>query len=141
MRTTPTEPARDGAPAGGAARPPWRAWLLAGAALAAAALVLRVASFSDDPNRTICVFRRLTHHDCATCGMTRALALLVRGDVRGALARHPLSLPLAAEGVALWLLAPLAFVRQWQPSAALRDRWLLAHALAFLGLWVVRLLR
>jgi Protein of unknown function (DUF2752) len=121
-------------------RAPWRVWLLAGAVMLAGALALRHWTPSDDPNATICLFRRWTHHDCATCGMTRALALLARGDVRGALARHPLSVPLAAEAAALWLLAPLAFARGWRFPAELRDRWLVAHALAFLGLWVVRLL-
>ena len=45
------------------------------------------------------------------------------------------------ELVLLWLLAPLAMIRGWRPSGAWRDRWLLAHAAAFLGLWVVRLMR
>ncbi len=66
-----------------------------------AALVLRAWMPSDDPATTICLFRRLTHHECATCGMTRALALLVRGDWAGAFARHPLAIPLALEAIAL----------------------------------------
>ena len=121
-------------------RPPWRAWLLAGALLLAGAIALRLWTPSDDPNATICIFRRLTHHDCATCGMTRALARLTHGDLAGATAYHPLSVPLAVECVGLWLLAPLAFKHRWRPTSALRDRWLLAHAFAFLALWGVRLL-
>jgi hypothetical protein len=128
------------APAAAAGRAPWRAWLLAGALMLAGAITLRLWTPSNDPNATICVFRRLTHHDCATCGMTRAMARLAHGDLRGATALHPLSVPLAAECIGLWLLAPVAFTRGWRPTNAARDRWLLAHALAFLALWAVRLL-
>jgi len=117
----------------------WLAWALAGGAMLGGALVLRVWRFSNDPNATICLFRRLTHHDCATCGMTRALALLARGDLAGAFARHPLAPPLAAEALLLWLAAPIAIARGTLPAPALRDRWLIAHAGAFLLLWVVRL--
>jgi hypothetical protein len=154
MRTTPTDapsvaPARSAAalaalPGPGATRiatrSPWAAWAMAGGALIALALALRAWAPGDDPGQTLCLFRQLTHHDCATCGMTRALAHLARGDVRGAMARHPLALPLAAEALALWLAAPLAIARGWRPSGAWRDRALLAHASAFLGVWLVRLL-
>ncbi len=104
-----------------------------------AALVLRAWMPSDDPATTICLFRRLTHHECATCGMTRALALLVRGDWAGAFARHPLAIPLALEGVALWIAAPVALARGARVPGRVRDGWLLAHAGAFLALWVARL--
>ncbi len=133
MLTTRTE-----APA--APRAPWLAWALAGFAMLAAVAVLRAWTPSDDPNATICLFRRLTHHECATCGLTRAFSRLAHGDWRGAFARHPLAPPLALEFAALWLAAPLAWARGWRVPPGLRDRWLLAHAGAFLGLWVVRLL-
>ncbi len=128
------------APTTAAGPAPWRTWLLVGALILGGAIALRLWTPSDDPNATICIFRRLTHHDCATCGMTRAMALIVRGDLRGATAYHPLSVPLAAECVGLWLIAPVAFTRGWRPTNAQRDRWLLAHAVAFLALWGVRLL-
>lgn len=128
-------------PAAPRARSPWLAWALAGLAGVAALLVLRAWSPGDDPDGTICLFRRLTHHDCATCGMTRAFARLARGDVAGAAARHPLAVPLAIEFAALWLAAPLAIARRWRVPPAWRDRWLLAHAAAFLAVWAVRLLR
>jgi len=105
----------------------------------AAMLVLRAWTPSDDPNATICLFRRLTHHDCATCGMTRALSRLARGDLAGAFARHPLAPPLALEALLLWLAAPFAFTRGRRLPDRVRDRWLLAHAAAFLLVWIVRL--
>ena len=106
-----------------------------------AVLVLRAWTPSDDPAATLCIFRRLTHHECATCGMTRAMALLAHGDVRGAFARHPLAPPLALEIALLWLATPVAIVRGLRVPPTLRDRWLLAHAGAFLILWAARLVR
>jgi hypothetical protein len=146
MPISPIEPgaAPIATPFAGAAASPWRSpwlgWALAGVAALAAALVLRAWMPPDDPRYTICIFRRLTHHDCATCGMTRAFALLVRGEWRGAFLRHPLAPPLALELLLLWLATPIALVRGWRVPPTARDRWLLAHAGAFLGLWAVRLL-
>jgi hypothetical protein len=37
-----------------------------------------------------CLFRWATGHACLGCGLTRACQALVRGDVRGAFAHHPL---------------------------------------------------
>ncbi len=87
----------------------------------------------------MCVFRRLTHHDCATCGLTRALAHLARGDWHGAAARHPLALPLAGEIVLAWLAAPIAFARGWRWRDAWTMRVMWAHVAAFVGVWLVRL--
>ncbi|HTR96601.1 MAG TPA: DUF2752 domain-containing protein [Candidatus Acidoferrales bacterium] len=141
MRTIRTERASGPGPSSARLAGGWRAWALAGVVLAAAALVLHAWTPSDDPAQTLCLFRRLTGHDCATCGMTRALALLAKGDVRGSLARHPLALPLAAEVAALWLAWPFAIRARRLPPGLWRERWLLVHASAFLGVWAVRLLR
>lgn len=107
--------------------------------MVAALFVLRAWTPSNDPNATLCIFRRLTHHDCATCGMTRAFAHLAHGDWRGAFALHPLAPPLALELVLLWLAAPFAIRRGLEVPPRVRDRWLLGHAAAFLLLWAVRL--
>jgi hypothetical protein len=117
----------------------WRAWLLAGAAGLAAWLVLAVWTPPDDAAWTTCLFRRVTHFDCATCGMTRALSLLAHGDVRGSLARHPLAAPLAAEAALLWLLAPLALACNWRPPERWVTHWAAAHLVLVLAAWVVRL--
>lgn len=122
-------------------RSPWSAWLLAGALLLAVGLVLFVWNPGDDPAETLCLFRRLTHHDCATCGLTRSLAHLVRGDLAGAFARHALGPPLALELVLLWLAWPVAIVRRVRVPGYWGERWLLAHAAVFLAYWVVRLTR
>jgi hypothetical protein len=81
----------------------------------------------------------VTHLPCATCGLTRSFAHLAAGDLSGAFARHALGPPLAAELALLWLAAPVAIARAWRPSGALRDRWLLAHAAAFLLFGLSRL--
>ncbi len=58
----------------------------------------------------------------------------------GAFARHPLGPPLALEIALLWLLWPIAIARGVRGvPGTWRERWLLAHAAAFLALWVVRL--
>ena len=44
----------------------------------------------------LCPFRRLTGHECPTCGMTRACVAALRGDVATSFAAHPLGLPLLA---------------------------------------------
>ena len=105
----------------------------------AATAVLAAWSPPDDPAWTICLFKRLTHHDCATCGMTRALSRLAHGDLRGAFARHPLAPPLAAEAAALWLLAPVAIARRWRPRAGLVAAWGWGHLALVYGVWIARL--
>ena len=117
---------------------PWWLWLATGALGLAAWLVLAAWTPPDDAAWTLCLFRRVTHHDCATCGMTRALSLLAHGDVRGSLARHPLALPLAAEAALLWLLAPLAIRRNWRPSDRVVTRWAAAHLVVVFAVWIAR---
>lgn len=116
-------------------------WALVGVAALAAAIVLRRWMPSDDPALTVCWLRRVTHHDCPTCGMTRAAAHLVRGEWAAAIARHPLALPLVAEAAALWLAAPIAIARRWRPSGRVARVWLFAHVALLLAVWIVRALR
>jgi hypothetical protein len=40
---------------------------------------------------TVCVFKSLTGRPCLTCGTTRTLGLLFRGDLHGALLMNPLA--------------------------------------------------
>ena len=56
-----------------------------------------------------CLFKMLLHVPCPSCGSTRAVMAVFRGDVAGALCLNPLGLLLAAGLVALpvWLLADL----------------------------------
>jgi hypothetical protein len=119
----------------------WRVWLLVGAAGLGMWLILGAWTPPDDPAWTTCLFRRVTHLDCPTCGMTRALSLLAHGDLRGSLARHPMAVPLAAEAALLWLLAPLALRRGWRPQERWVRRWAVANFAALLVAWGVRLAR
>jgi Protein of unknown function (DUF2752) len=64
----------------------WLSVALAGAALA----VLWVASGHEELPRVICPFRHVTGIPCVTCGGTRALLALTRGDVQAALFWNPL---------------------------------------------------
>jgi len=127
------------ASAAGASADGWRAWRLAGAALLSGWLLLAVWTPPESAVWTTCLFRRLTHLECATCGMTRALSALAHGDLAGSLARHPLAAPLAAEAALLWLLAPLALRRDWRPRPAWVRAWAWAHAAVLLAVWAARL--
>jgi len=75
------------------------------AALALLGLVFATAlafyRFEIDRGPTVCLFRRVTGTPCPTCGLTRATALLLRGDWRAATAMHPALPMLALEGVVL----------------------------------------
>lgn len=56
-----------------------------------------------------CLFKQLFHVPCPSCGSTRAILALLRGDVAASVACNPLGLLLAA-GLAvlpLWLLTDL----------------------------------
>lgn len=59
--------------------------LLALAALTAARLLPLGGLLPD------CVFQRLTHHPCPTCGATRAITALSTGEVSEALRMNPLA--------------------------------------------------
>ncbi len=117
------------------------AWAGAGAALAAAFAWLAASRFPAGAGEPVCTFRRVTHRACPTCGMTRALACLARGDFGASFALHPLALVLTAELVVLWLL--------WGRGLARGDarriernlpRLLAANAAAFAAVWLARLL-
>ncbi len=77
----------------------------------------------------LCPYRRLTGRSCPACGTTRSIAALVRGDLRGCVAAHPLG-PLNA-----LLATDLMVHRRGRPA-------LLAPYLVLLvSLWWVRLRR
>jgi hypothetical protein len=115
------------------------AWSLSGLAGAAGALALRAwPALAQGP--PICAFRQLTHLGCPTCGLTRALASLARGDLAGSIALHPLALPVALQAIVIWALWGAGVVGE---RSILRQRaiaWIAgANALAFLATWIVRL--
>jgi hypothetical protein len=64
---------------------------------------------------TLCTFKAATGLPCMTCGGTRTLALLARGDLPGALAMNPL-VAVAFFVLVPWALADLAL---WTRGQAL----------------------
>ena len=89
-----------------------------------------------------CPFRRWTGLPCLTCGGTRAVLALCRGDLLGALAFNPLVTGSAITFVAGGLIAPIwiALGRRvpTMTSLSLRARGLLL--MAIVASWVVVLL-
>jgi hypothetical protein len=118
--------------------PRWAAWLATGIAGAVAWTFLRAGI----PNGVFpgCALREVFHVGCATCGLTRAMESLARGDVGASLAFHPLALLLAIEVGLAWLGwgAGLRRGRPWITGRiAARAAWLTAAA--GLAVWLVRL--
>lgn len=66
----------------------------------------------------LCLFHRVTGLDCPGCGMTRAFAALLRGDLGAAEALHPFSGPLLLGCVLLALLPRQRSERLIRSSAA-----------------------
>lgn len=100
-----------------------------------------------DNGPVLCPFRHVTGGYCPACGMTRALARLLRGDVVGSWHQHPFLL-LALAQVALAAVAwTVAERRRRGPApnlvltlAARRsDSLLAANGALLVALWIVRL--
>lgn len=60
----------------------------------------------DSGGETVCLFKRLFHIPCPSCGSTRAIATLMQGEVKEALLLNPLGILLALMLVVipLWIL-------------------------------------
>ncbi len=80
-----------------------------------------------------CLFKMLLHVPCPSCGATRAVMAVFRGDVTGAFCLNPLGLLLAAVLMLLpvWLLADLLRCRATLYRLFLRMDTLLQHRRAF----------
>jgi hypothetical protein len=63
---------------------------------------------------TVCLFKEVTGIPCPSCGATRSLMLLMRGDVRGAFLMNPLGFLLAAALVVVpfWILSDVVRRRE-----------------------------
>ncbi|GEM_PF-6347281 len=72
--------------------------------------------------------------------MTRAFALIARGQLSASLSFHPLALLLATEAAAIWLCWPLVLLKKVaHPSAQAVNSWLLVHLVLLVAVWVIRL--
>lgn len=93
---------------------------------------------------SICIFKTLTNLPCFSCGTTRALIALSKGDLVASLMYNPLGVVLAFgfPAVALWALADLArknqsLFRLWQKYY----RGILLTGFSLLAInWILRLL-
>lgn len=93
-----------------------------------------------DDGPTFCLFALCTGTACPGCGMTRAAAHLVRGDIGMALSYHPLVLVavLAVAGGWGWFLLRL-LGKAPPPSQKSMNLILIGSAAALLAVWAVRL--
>ena len=85
----------------------------------------------------LCLFRDITGVPCPTCGGTRMMVALGRGDVLAALQWNPLLLVAMALG-AVWLFVRIALRRRIALTCSVPQRralWIIA-ALLFVANWI-----
>lgn len=114
----------------------WAVWAVT---TAAAFAMWTVWVGAGEPGGPACLLRQLLHVDCPTCGITRALALLARGEWRASLAVHPWAVALVLQAIVGWL----AWARWVAQGGAHPERWIphavAANGIALLMIWAVRL--
>ena len=101
--------------------------------------ILTMASPSDD-GLTICPVALLTGTACPGCGMTRAMAWLLRGDLERAVGYHPLApiVLIIALVSSVWMLGRR--YRGWKaPTSIVVNRALVGLAVLLIVTWVARL--
>lgn len=116
-------------------------WWSVTAALAAGWAVFALWTPPAEREASICILRRVLV-PCPGCGMTRAVALLAKGQWGQAMALHPLAPVLTAQGLTLWAAWGLALLRDRLPRAV--SGWLgwgvvAVNVALLLGVWAVRL--
>jgi hypothetical protein len=117
----------------------WRDRLILAAPILGVGLLLLVSPGEEGP--TFCPFALCTGTACPGCGMTRAAASLIRGDLGGALALHPLVPIVGFQLAAGWTWYLMARRGRIQPvSSRVLNGILIATAVALLAVWLVRLL-
>jgi hypothetical protein len=122
-----------GHPAERAGRLPWL--VLAGLAL----LLLAVWNPLDAPGPVLCWLRRAVGLPCPLCGVTRGVALTLRGHPAEASAYNPLSAPVLFGGLALMAVWAFEYAANVRVTLELSRPWRWARAaaavLALLGAW------
>ena len=91
-----------------------------------------------------CGFRFVFGAPCPGCGMTRAMAALLRGDVAGSFRWHPLAIPLVLAAALAITLALHEGITGRPTFRRFADRYgfraAMAGILLLAGIWVVRVL-
>ena len=94
----------------------------------------------NDDGPTFCPFALITGVACPGCGMSRALAWLVRGEVETSLRYHPLA-PLVAAGLVVAAVWGWFWGRRgWKtPPLMLVNLGMIGFALLLMLVWAVRI--
>lgn len=108
------------------------------ATLLVAAVGLRLWTPSDDSASGVCLFRRCTGTACPGCGLTRALAYLLRGDLAAMWAMHPLAPLFAVDALAVAVLVWIGRAGRRPLRAQWVALWAGAHLPLLLGVWLWR---
>ena len=93
-----------------------------------------------DDGLTICPFRICTGGACPGCGLTRAAAALVKGDLASSWYYHPGAVLIALQVAAVWALAVgrRSGVVTWRPPRRWTSTMLVLNGLVLGTLWLVR---
>jgi hypothetical protein len=104
-------------------------------------VALHLVTLPDDERLTICQMRRVTGLPCPTCGITRSLSMLTKGEWRRACAYHPLGPVVAALLVGGWFYAIACSARGRAPQMP-RNRVVLVGIAVFgaasIAIWIAR---
>ncbi len=93
-----------------------------------------------DNGPTLCPFALATGRACPGCGLTRAMAYLVRGDLDRAISYHPLAPLVATAALAGLVFLLLRRRRGWPPiPIPLINGALMLAGVALVGVWVLRM--
>ncbi len=108
---------------------PWWVWCVLGAWAGLVATVGYLAGRAH-VDVTLCLFKRITGIPCASCGLTRGVLSVLRGDLAGAWLYNPLAITLLGIAVA-WLLLWVVAARRIVLRLSRRERalfWVLVAA-------------
>ena len=93
-----------------------------------------------DDGLTICPFRICTGGACPGCGLTRAAAALVKGDLASSWYYHPGALFLGVQIAVVWALAVgnRTGVIAWRPQRDWLQLLLIVNGVVLTALWLIR---